>query len=91
MAPLATTILDRGLYDEPLAAEVLGVPRRTLHYWLEGGERRGRTYAPILRPPATGSNTVTRGEFVEARYLREYRRSLGCVHAASPGFHRASP
>jgi hypothetical protein len=49
------TILDRELYDEALAAEVLGVPRATLHYWLEGGERRGRTYAPILRPSATGS------------------------------------
>lgn len=74
---MAVTILDRELYDEALAAEVLGVPRPTLHYWLEGGERRGRTYAPILRPVATGSNTVTWGEFVEARYLREYRRSLG--------------
>lgn len=71
------TLLDRELYDEALAAEVLRVPRPTLHYWLEGGEQRGRTYAPVLRPMATGSHTVTWGEFVEARYLREYRRSLG--------------
>ncbi len=48
-----------------------------MHYWLEGGERRGRTYAPVLRPAATGASTVTWGEFVEARYLREYRRELG--------------
>jgi uncharacterized protein (DUF433 family) len=77
MGVVAPTILDRELYDEALAAEVLGVPRPTLHYWLEGGVRRGRTYAPVLRPAATGSHTVTWGEFVEARYLREYRRSLG--------------
>ena len=74
---MAPTVLDRELYDETLAAEVLGVLRATLHCWLEGGERRGRTYAPVLRPAATGSHTVTWGEFVEARYLREYRRSLG--------------
>ena len=34
---VAPTVLDRKLYDEALAAEVLGVPRPTLHYWLEGG------------------------------------------------------
>jgi uncharacterized protein (DUF433 family) len=74
---VAPTVLDRELYDEALAAEILRVPRRTLHYWLEGGEQRGRTHAPILRTAATGSHAVTWGEFVEARYLREYRRSLG--------------
>jgi uncharacterized protein (DUF433 family) len=74
---VALTVLDRELYDEALAAEVLGVPRPTLHYWLEGGDRGGRTYAPVIRPEATGSRVVTWGEFVEARYLREYRRSLG--------------
>jgi uncharacterized protein (DUF433 family) len=77
MGVVATTILDRELYDEALAAEVLGVPRPTLHYWLEGGNQRSQTYAPILRPAATGSNAVTWGELIEARYLREYRRSLG--------------
>jgi uncharacterized protein (DUF433 family) len=83
---VAPTVLDRKLYDEALAAEVLGVPRPTLHYWLEGGERRGRTYAPILRPTATGSHAVTWGEFVEARYLREYRRSLGASMHSLRGF-----
>jgi hypothetical protein len=77
MSGVSPTALDRELYDEALAAEVLGVPRATLHYWLEGGERRSKTYAPILRPSATGAHTVTWGEFVEARYLREYRRTLG--------------
>jgi uncharacterized protein (DUF433 family) len=79
MDAVVMTVLERELYDVPLAAEILGVPRTTLHYWLEGGERRGRTYAPVLRPAATGSHAVTWGEFVEARYLREYRRSLGAT------------
>ena len=71
------TLLDREVYDERLAAEVLGVAQPTLHYWLEGGNQRGRRHDPVLRGEATGSKAVTWGEFVEARYLREYRRTLG--------------
>jgi len=69
------TLLDRELYDETLAARALRVPHSTLHWWLEGAERRGRWYEPVLRVVPTGSKTVTWGEFVEARYLREYRRT----------------
>lgn len=32
MVCVAPTVLDRELYDEAIAAEVLGVPRATLHY-----------------------------------------------------------
>jgi len=74
---MADTILDRRLYDESLAADVLRVPASTLHWWLEGGERGGRMYAPVLRPEPTGTREVTWGELVEARYLKEYRRTLG--------------
>lgn len=72
---MCATVLDRELYDEALAARVLGVPRATLHYWLEGGERGGRSYAPVLRPAATGSGVVTWGERFDARYLKQYRRA----------------
>lgn len=71
---METRVLDRELYDEALAARVVRVPRSTLHWWLEGGERRGRHYDPVLRSEPTGSTTVTWGEVVEARYLRAYRR-----------------
>jgi uncharacterized protein (DUF433 family) len=74
---MATTVLDRELYDEQLAAQILRVPPSTLHWWLEGGSQRGKVYEPVFRPEATGSKLVTWGEFVEARYLREYRRTLG--------------
>jgi len=69
-----TLLLDRPLYDEVLAARVLRMSRSTLHWWLEGGERRGKWYDPVLRPEPTGSREVTWGELVEARYLSEYRR-----------------
>jgi uncharacterized protein (DUF433 family) len=71
------TLLERPLYDEVLAASVLDMPRSTLHWWLEGGERRGKVYPPVLRVAPTGSNEVTWGELVEARYLRAYRVELG--------------
>jgi len=32
-------------------------------------------YPPVIRPEPTGSGTVTWGEFVEAGFLREYRKS----------------
>lgn len=69
------TILDRELYDEGLASSILRVPRSTLHYWLEGGERQGKLYEPVLRSVPTGTKVVTWGELVEAAYLREYRRT----------------
>lgn len=61
------------MYSEAEAARLLGVPQSTLHYWLEGGERRGRTYRPVIRPEPRGTRTVTWAEFVEAGWLLEYR------------------
>jgi uncharacterized protein (DUF433 family) len=54
------------------AAHTLRVPASTLWRWLEGREAEGQE--PILRPTPTGDNTMTWGEFIEAAYLREYRR-----------------
>jgi uncharacterized protein (DUF433 family) len=69
-----TTVLDREMYTEARAARLLRVAPATLHYWLEGGTRRNRTYKPVIREEATGSRTVTWAEFVEAGLLRQYRR-----------------
>jgi uncharacterized protein (DUF433 family) len=69
------TVLEREMYTEAAAARLLGVAQSTLNYWLEGGERRGRTYRPVIRAEPRGSRAaVTWGEFVEAGLLREYRR-----------------
>ena len=73
---MTVTILERTLYDEQLAAVLLGVSPSTLHWWLEGRKQGSKVYAPVLRAEPTGSREVTWGEFVEARFLREYRRTL---------------
>jgi uncharacterized protein (DUF433 family) len=70
------SVLDREMYSEAEAARLLRIPPSTLHYWLEGGVRRGRTYKPVLRTEPLGNRpAVTWAEFIEAGLLREYRRT----------------
>jgi uncharacterized protein (DUF433 family) len=68
-------ILNREMYSEAEAARLLSVRQSTLHYWLEGGERRGKVYKPVIRAESTGGRTVTWAEFIEAGLLREFRRT----------------
>ena len=74
MAPLI--VLDTNVMLAREAARQLRIPPTTLTHWLEGGERRGNYYQPVLREEPSGSNTITWGEMVEARYLRAYRSSM---------------
>jgi hypothetical protein len=69
------SILDRELYSTADAARLLDVPASTLAWWLDGGERRGRPYPPVLRREPRPGSLVTWAEFVEARLLRGYRRA----------------
>jgi uncharacterized protein (DUF433 family) len=70
------SVLDREMYSEAEAARYLRVPQSTLNYWLEGGERRGKLYPPVIRVEARGRRApVTWAEFIEAGLLRSYRRS----------------
>lgn len=68
------TVLDTEMFTEAEAARLLRLPQSTLHYWLEGGVRRGKSYQPILRLEPTGTRTTSWAEFVEAGLLRGYRR-----------------
>lgn len=80
------TVLEREMFAEAEAARLLRLPQSTLHYWLEGGLRRGRTYRPVLRVEARGARSVTWAEFVEAALLREYRRTLNVPMGELRGF-----
>lgn len=57
------------------AAGLLGLRSERARAWLDGYERAGVRYPPVIRRDPTGSDVVTWGEFVELGYLREYRRS----------------
>lgn len=79
-------VLDREMYSEAEAARLLRVAQGTLHYWLEGGERRGKQYDPVIREKPTGSRHLTWAEFIEAGLLREYRRAHGVPMAELRAF-----
>jgi len=65
-----TGVLDREVYGMAEAARLLGLRSAArLRGWIDGY----RTYPPVIRLEPTGSDLVTWGEFVEARYLGEYR------------------
>jgi uncharacterized protein (DUF433 family) len=68
------TLLERRVLGVREAARQLRIPASTLIHWLEGGERQGRWYEPVLRTEPTGARDITWGEMVEARYLRAYRQ-----------------
>src|SRR5918995_291687 len=69
------SVLDREMYSEAEAARLLQVAQNTLHYWLEGGRQRGKTYQPVIRvEPRGGRAPVTWAEFIEAGFLRQYRQ-----------------
>jgi uncharacterized protein (DUF433 family) len=71
----AGSLLDRPVYGLSEAAGLLGLRRGRVRAWLDGYERAGVRYLPVIREVATGDDVVTWGEFVELGYLREYRRS----------------
>lgn len=68
------SILERPAYGLSEAAGYLGLRRERARAWLDGYERGGVCYPPVIRAEPTGSDIVAWGEFVELGYLREYRR-----------------
>jgi uncharacterized protein (DUF433 family) len=84
---MAMSVLDREMFTEAEAARLLTVPQATLNYWLEGGERRGKIYRPVIRVEPRGDrDVVTWAEFIEAGLLREYRRTHGVPMAELRAF-----
>lgn len=66
-------LLHRELYTLREAARTLHLSPSKLRYWLDGAERHGVVYEPVIRPEPTGCDIVTWGELVEAACLKEYR------------------
>jgi uncharacterized protein (DUF433 family) len=70
---MADSLLDRAIYSYPDVDRLVGLHPGTARRWLEGYERGGKFYDPVLRPDPTGGDEVTWGEMVEARLLAEFR------------------
>lgn len=70
---MSAQLLDRAIYSYRDVDRLVGLHAGTARRWLDGYERGGRFYQPVLRPEPTGGDEVTWGEMVEARLLAEYR------------------
>lgn len=70
---MADSLLDRAIYSYADVDRLVGLHAGTARRWLEGYQRAGRFYGPVLRPEPFGSDVVTWGEMVEARLLAEFR------------------
>lgn len=68
-----TDLLERRLYGIAQVDRILALTPGTARRWIDGYERAGRSYAPVVRLEATHEEVVTWGEFVETRLLAEYR------------------
>jgi uncharacterized protein (DUF433 family) len=68
------SVLERPVYGVAEAAGLLGLRPDRTRAWLNGYERAGRRYPPVIREEPKDTDVVTWGEFVELTYLREYRR-----------------
>lgn len=64
---------DRPVYGFGQVDRILGVRAGTSQRWIDGYRRSGKSYPPVIRTEQTGVETVTWGEFIEARLLAEYR------------------
>ncbi len=67
------SLLDLAIYSYADVDRLSGLHPGTARRWLDGYERGGRFYDPVLRPEAVNSDVVTWGEMVEARLLAEFR------------------
>lgn len=85
---MAASLLDRAIYSYSDVDRLVGLHSGTARRWLEGYERSGRFYDPVLRQEPTGAEIVTWGEMVEARLLAEFRSHRVPVQRLRPAIVR---
>ncbi len=66
-------VLDTAVYGFHQVDRLLGLSGGTARRWIDGYERSGQSYEPVIRREPTGVELVTWGEFVEAQLLAQYR------------------
>lgn len=71
--PVTVSLLDRRVYALADVDRLLALPVGTARRWIDGYDRGGVHYPPVVRVKRTRDEAVTWGEFVEARLLAEFR------------------
>jgi uncharacterized protein (DUF433 family) len=70
---LASSILERPVYGFTQVDSLLRLRAGTARRWIDGYDRGGRHYEPVVRVQTTGDTSVTWGEFVETHLLAQFR------------------
>lgn len=79
---------DRPVYGFAQVDRILGLKPNTSQRWIDGYQRGGKSYPPVVRTESTGDEVVTWGEFIEARLLAEYREEGALVAKMRPAIER---
>jgi uncharacterized protein (DUF433 family) len=79
---------DRPVYGFGQVDHILGLKAGTSARWIDGYQRTGKTYPPVVRPERTGDEIVTWGEFIEARLLAQYRDEGALVAKMRPAVEK---
>ncbi len=69
-------MLDRPVYGYAEVDRLLRLTPGTTKGWVNGYERGGKWYDPVIREQRTDSPWVSWGEFVETRLLAEFRPTI---------------
>lgn len=88
MAEVSTVLLDRRVYLLSDVDRFLGLHAGTGKRWIDGYDRGGRSYDPVVRPQRTGDDSVTWGEFIEASLLSAYRDAGVTLQRLRPAVQR---
>jgi uncharacterized protein (DUF433 family) len=88
MGRMVSSLLDRAIYSYSDVDRLVGLHAGTARRWLDGYERSGRFYDPVLRDAPTGADVVTWGEMVEARLLAQFRSKHVPVQRLRPAIVR---
>lgn len=68
-------LLSRPTYGMSQVDRLLALKPGTARRWIDGYERGGKFYQPVIRADRTENDVATWGEFVETRLLAEYRNA----------------
>ena len=85
---MTVSLLDRRIYDLSDVDRLLVLPPGTARRWIDGYDRGGVHYPPVVRAERTRDEEVSWGEFVETRLLAEFRARGASMHRLRPAVVR---
>ena len=85
---MTVSLLDRRVYGLSDVDRLLALPPGTARRWIDGYDRGGVYYPPVVRVERTRDEEVTWGEFVETRLLAEFRARGASMHRLRPAVVR---